>query len=43
MKRKDAFDRLAQDIRIEDDDHLDIKLEQEETFLIQYLTLLDTN
>ncbi|KAJ8922694.1 hypothetical protein NQ315_007727 [Exocentrus adspersus] len=40
-EKNEAFKRLAEDISIVDDDYLDIDLVQEETFLKQYLSLLE--
>lgn len=39
-KKEEALARIAQDISMVDDDHLDLTLEKEEQFLIQYLSLL---
>lgn len=40
-EKKEAFKRLAEDIDVEDDDHLDLTLDREELFLKQYLSLLN--
>lgn len=39
-KAQEAYARLAKDFSMVDDDHLDLTLEQEEEFLIKYLSLL---
>lgn len=41
LQKDEAFKRLKEDIETIDDDHLDINLLQEETFLKQYLSLLE--
>lgn len=38
--KEEAFERLAEDISMVDDDHLDLTLEEEEIFLNEYLSLL---
>lgn len=40
-EKKEAYKRLAEDIDVEDDDHLDLTLDREEMFLKQYLSLLE--
>ncbi|CAH0561061.1 unnamed protein product [Brassicogethes aeneus] len=40
-EKKEAFKRLKEDIEMVDDDHLDLTLVREETFLKQYLSLLE--
>lgn len=40
LERDEAFARLSEDISMVDDDHLDLTLEKEEEFLLQYLSLL---
>lgn len=40
-KKDEAFKRIAGDISMVDDDHLDLTLTQEEIFLNQYLSLLE--
>ncbi|KAK4886374.1 hypothetical protein RN001_002645 [Aquatica leii] len=39
--KEEAFARLAQDISMVDDDHLDLTLQQEEQFLKEYMSLLN--
>lgn len=39
--KEDAFKRIAEDITMVDDDHLDSALVQEEIFLNQYLPILE--
>lgn len=39
--KEEAFSRLAEDISMVDDDHLDFTLEEEEIFLNEYLSLLE--
>lgn len=39
-KKNEAFNRLTQDLTMEEDDYLDLTLIQEEQFLYQYLDLL---
>lgn len=41
VEKDEAFKRLTEDMDTVDDDHLDINLLQEETFLRQYLSLLE--
>lgn len=40
--KEDAFNRLSEDISMVDDDHLDFTLQEEELFLNEYLSLLDS-
>lgn len=40
-KKEEAYGRLAEDISMVDDDHLDLTLEEEEIFLNEYLSLLE--
>lgn len=40
-QKDDALYRLSQDISMVDDDHLDLTLEKEEEYLMQYLSLFD--
>jgi hypothetical protein len=40
-KKEEAFKRIAGDISMVEDDHLDLTLSQEEVFLNQYLSLLE--
>lgn len=40
LKKKEAYERLAEDISMVDDDHLDLTLQMEEEFLNKYLSLL---
>lgn len=40
-KKEQAYERLKEDITLVDDDYLDMNLVQEETFLKQYLSLLE--
>lgn len=40
QKEMEAAERLAPDIADDEDDHLDISLEEETTFLNEYLTLM---
>lgn len=40
-KKEEAYERLKEDISLVDDDYLDMNLVQEETFLKQYLSLLE--
>ncbi|XP_063904141.1 NEDD8 ultimate buster 1-like [Zophobas morio] len=42
-KKDEAFQRIAGDLSMVDDDHLDLTLSQEENFLNQYLSLLETD
>ncbi|KAF5282197.1 hypothetical protein FQR65_LT02894 [Abscondita terminalis] len=39
--KEEAFARLAEDISMVDDDHLDLTLQQEEQFLKEYMSLLN--
>lgn len=39
--KEEAYGRLAEDISMVDDDHLDLNLEEEEIFLNEYLSLLE--
>lgn len=40
---REAVDRLAEDISEYEEDHLDLTLEEEESFLREYLILIETN
>lgn len=42
-KMEEAYERLAEDISMVDDDHLDLTLEEEELFLNEYLSLLEVD
>lgn len=40
-KKREAYNRLKEDMEMVDDDHLDLTLVREEGFLKQYLSLLE--
>lgn len=40
-RRREAFNRIVEDLSMVDDDHLDLTLIQEEIFLNQYKKLLE--